>query len=174
MLHSWLTDSAEVRPAGAKGVGVFATADIAAVATVAGFGGHVMSRVEFERLPIDQQTHSLQIDADLFMSCPTDSEPADCFNHSCEPNCGVLGNILLTTLRPVVAGEELTFDYAMCDADDYDEFECECGSATCRNKVTGNDWMIPELQQRYRGSFSTYLERRIAQIQAAPSPRDLL
>ena len=173
MLHSWLTETAEIRPAGAKGVGVFAVDHISAGSTVAGFGGFVMPRAEFERLPIDQQTHSLQICDDLFMTCPSDSEPADFFNHSCEPNCGILGSILLVTLRPVEAGEELSFDYAMCDADDYDEFACECGVATCRHKVTGNDWMLPELQDRYRGFFSTYLERRIGHLRSQPN-RDLL
>ena len=173
MLHSWLTDAAEIRPAGAKGVGVFAATDIAGGSIVAGFGGFVMPRPQFEHLPVDQQIHSLQIGDDLFMTCPSDTEPADLFNHSCEPNCGILGSILLMTLRPVAADEELSFDYAMCDADDYDEFACECGAATCRQKVTGNDWMLPELQDRYRGFFSIYLERRIIALRSQPD-RDLL
>jgi hypothetical protein len=62
----------------------------------------------------------------------------------------------------------------MCDADDYDEFECACASATCRRKVTGNDWMLPELQERYQGHFSSYLERRVAQMKAQPDRQDLL
>ena len=31
-------------------------------------------------------------------------------------------------------------------------------------KVTGNDWTLPELQERYQGYFSTYLARRIAAL----------
>ncbi|MFN8053491.1 MAG: SET domain-containing protein-lysine N-methyltransferase [Acidimicrobiales bacterium] len=164
MLHSWLTPHAEVRPAGAKGVGLFAKRPIPAGEIVSGFGGHVLPIDEFERLPEHQQTHSLQISESLFMVAPPTNEPADFFNHSCSPNLGILGNVLLVTLAPIAEGDELTFDYAMCDADSYDEFECWCLSDQCRVKVTGNDWMIPELQERYRGHFSTYIERRIAAL----------
>lgn len=164
MYHSWLSPDVEIRPAGAKGVGLFATRGFGVGEVVSGFGGHVMALDDFEQLPAHQQTHSLQISDSLFMVCPSDSEPADFFNHSCSPNLGILGNVLLATLRPVAAGDELTFDYAMCDADSYDEFECHCLTERCRGKVTGNDWMLPDVQQRYAGHFSTYLERRIAAI----------
>jgi hypothetical protein len=166
MPHSWLTPSAQVGDAGAAGLGVFATAPIPAGEVVAAFGGHVADRAEFEHLPPDRQVHSLQIAEQLFLVCPERAEPADRFNHSCEPNCGIAGNVILVTLRPVAAGEQLTFDYAMCDSDPYDEFECVCGTASCRGKVTGNDWMIPELQDRYRGWFSSYLQRRIDDLRS--------
>jgi len=169
MYHSWLSPDVHVADAGAKGVGLFADRRFAAGEVVSGFGGHVMARAEFEQLPAHRQTHSLQIAESLFMVCPTDGDPADFFNHSCAPNLGILGNVLLVAMRDVDAGEELTFDYAMCDADSYDEFECHCGAAGCRAKVTASDWMNPELQQRYRGYFSTYLERRIAEIHASPA-----
>ena len=167
MYHSWLSPDVEVRPAGAKGIGLFATRAFEAGEIISGFGGHVMALEQFEQLPEHQQTHSLQISQSLFMVCPSDGEPADFFNHSCSPNLGIVGNILLAAMVPVAIGDELTFDYAMCDADSYDEFECHCLTAGCRGKVTGNDWMIPDVQQRYRGYFSSYLERRIADIAAS-------
>ncbi|CAB4851812.1 unannotated protein [freshwater metagenome] len=37
-----------------------------------------------------------------------------------------------------------------------------CGVDTCRGKVTGQDWMLPDLQLRYRGWFSPYIANRIA------------
>ena len=168
MLHSWLTPKSEVRPAPGKGVGVFATESIAAGETVSAFGGHVMTRPDFERLPVDRQVHSLQIAEHLFMTCPADAEPADSFNHSCEPNCGLAGNVVLVAIRDIDPDEELSFDYSMCDADDYDEFECRCRSDGCRRKVTGNDWMNRDLQERYAGYFSTYLEQRIRAMRAEP------
>ena len=164
MQHSWLTPHAELRDAGTKGRGVFATADIAAGTSVSVFGGYVCDLEEFHRLDEHRQTHSIQIDDGLFMVCDEQEEPADFLNHSCAPNVGMVGNVLLVTLREVRAGEELTFDYAMCDDDPYDEFECACESAECRGKVTGNDWTLPELQERYQGYFSTYLARRIAAL----------
>ena len=83
-------------------------------------------------------------------------------NHSCEPNCGIVGSVLLVTMRDVAAGEELCFDYAMTDTDDYDEFACSCGMPMCRNVVSGADWKEPDLRDRYRGWFSTYIERMIS------------
>jgi uncharacterized protein len=72
----------------------------------------------------------------------------------------------LVALRDIKAGEELTFDYAMSDGSPYDEFECCCGSANCRKKVTGNDWKLPGLWEKYKGYFSPYLARRIKSLSA--------
>jgi len=158
---SYLSPDAQHRSAGRKGDGVFATARIKAGATVAAFGGCAMDRSEFAQLDAHQRTHAIQIDDDLFLVSPPDLDPADYVNHSCEPNAGLLGNVLVVAMRDIEPGEEICFDYAMCDADDYDEFVCECGTPSCRRLVTGADWMRPELQARYAGYFSAYIERRI-------------
>jgi hypothetical protein len=39
---------------------------------------------------------------------------------------------------------------------------CNCGAACCRKTITGQDWKSKELQAKYRGYFSWYLERRIS------------
>ena len=39
-------------------------------------------------------------------------------NHSCEPNVGFAGDIVLVAMRDISPGEELTTDYALFD--DYD------------------------------------------------------
>ena len=67
----------------------------------------------------------------------------------------------LTHMAASKEGEEITIDYAMCDGSAYDEFDCECGSAICRGRVSGNDWRNPTLWERYAGHFSPYLQRRI-------------
>ena len=41
-------------------------------------------------------------------------------------------------MRDIHAGEELNFDYAMCDGSNYDEFECYCGSENCRGQGQGH------------------------------------
>jgi hypothetical protein len=70
--------------------------------------------------------------------------------------------MLVVAMRDIAIGEELTFDYAMSDGGDYDEFDCLCESNDCRGVVTGRDWRLPELQTRYAGWFSPYLARKIA------------
>ena len=38
---------------------------------------------------------------------------------------------------------------------------CHCNTASCRRVIDGHDWRRPELQDRYRGYFSWYLQRKI-------------
>ena len=64
-------------------------------------------------------------------------------------------------MKDLSPGAELTIDYAMIDGDVEERMDCSCGAATCRKVVTGNDWRLPELQARYVGSFSKYIEEWI-------------
>ena len=161
MSHSYLSAKAEVRPAGHKGLGLFANHTIAAGETIAGFGGSVCDKATFYSLTEDRRIHAIQIDDELYMVGAEVPEPADMANHSCDPNAGILGSILLVAMADIATDEEVCFDYAMCDAADYDEFICACGMPGCRKVVTSADWQRPELQTRYRGWMSSYLQRRI-------------
>ena len=111
---------------------MFALDPIPANTTVAGFGGHVVDGRELEALGEAVRIHALQIDDDLFLASTPPFDSADYVNHSCDPNCGIVGSVLLVTMRDVEAGEELCFDYAMTDSDDYDMFTCGCGTERCR------------------------------------------
>jgi uncharacterized protein len=81
-------------------------------------------------------------------------------NHSCAPNVGFAGNIVLVAMRDIAAGEELTTDYALFD-DCADVMDCRCGSPGCRGVISGRDWQRPELQREYGSYFSWYLLTRI-------------
>lgn len=168
MDYNWLNPKAEARPAGEKGWGSFAVEPIGAGETVAAFGGWVVSGAVLEQLEAARQSRSIQIDTDLFLVSDETPEAGDMLNHSCEPNCGLLGQTLVVAMRDIAPGEELCFDYAMCDASDYDEFRCRCAEPNCREIVTGSDWRDPALQQRYAGWFSPYLTRRIAALPVPP------
>ncbi|MEY2581522.1 MAG: uncharacterized protein QOE09_1371 [Ilumatobacteraceae bacterium] len=161
---SYLTPKARPTATPGKGYGSVASEPIAAGEVVAAFGGRCVTRDEFELLPASQQVRSLQIDENLYMAGAPEPEPADFINHSCDPNCALSGSVILIAGRDIDVGEELTYDYATTDGSDYDEIECSCGTARCRGKVSGHDWMLPELQLRYRGSFSPYLAKRIAAL----------
>lgn len=169
MDYNWLNPRADVRPAGHKGWGSFAREPIAAGDTVAAFGGWMVSREVLQSLGDDRRSRSIQVDTDLYLLSSDTPEPGDLLNHSCEPNCGLLGQTLVVAIRDITPGEELCFDYAMCDASDYDEFRCLCEQPACREVVTGSDWRSRALQAKYAGWFSPYLARRIA---ALPADRD--
>ena len=57
-------------------------------------------------------------------------------NHSCDPNTRFEGLDVIATRR-IVAGEELTLDYAeFLDATSA-PFDCQCGAASCRGRIEG-------------------------------------
>lgn len=63
-------------------------------------------------------------------------------------------------MRDIAAGEELTHDWATTDDGDY-ALTCRCGCPSCRDTITGKDWMKPELQAKYAGWFCWFLQRKI-------------
>jgi hypothetical protein len=119
-------------------------------------------------LPEQQVRRGLQVDDGCFL-LPTFHHPADSINHSCHPNAGLSGADRLVSLREIAEGEGVVYDYAMSDGSPYDEFECRCGALECRGQVRGTDWQRLELQQRYRGYFSPYLQKRIQAMQSEAS-----
>jgi SET domain-containing protein len=140
-----------------KGLGTFAAQDIRKGSILAVFGGDIRTHEQLDQCPADSKMNCIQISKDLYL-VPSHVGAGDHINHSCEPNAGIRGQIVLVALRDIRSGEEICYDYAMTDSSDYDEFECLCGTHGCRGRITGNDWRLPELQARYRGYFSTYLE----------------
>jgi hypothetical protein len=130
------------------------------------FGGEVVQAGQLEKLSSAERLLTLQVEEDLYLVSARDGA-ADWVNHSCAPNCGLSGQIALVALRRLEPGEEICFDYAMSDGTPYDQFPCGCGAATCRGRVSGDDWQRPELWERYRGHFSPYLQRRIDAVLAA-------
>jgi hypothetical protein len=145
---------------GKGGRGVFARAKVRAGETLVVWGGEVVDGPTLRAMSNDKFRLALQVEEDLYL-LSTNEGPADWINHACTPNAGLRGQVVLVALRDIRAGEEVTFDYATSDGSSYDEFECGCGSRACRGRVTGDDWRLPELQERYAGHFSPYLQRRI-------------
>lgn len=174
MVSSWISPKAHKGTASdIAGRGLHAVEPIAAGEVVAVKGGHIVTKPELDRLPEPLPNSDVQITDDLHLVALRDDEyePVMLFlNHSCEPNVGFAGNIVLVAMRDIAVGEELVTDYALFD--DYDgQMTCTCGSIGCRGVVDGRDWQRPELQRRYRGYFSWYLQRRIDRRPAVHSPR---
>ena len=162
MLHSWLTPKARVRRVGNYGFGSFAITPIRAGEEVAGFGGFVITGDQLGNFDESRVSRTIQISDDLYLLPPAEVEDGDLVNHSCDPNCGLLGGTVVVAKRDIETGEQLTFDYGTCDASPYDEFDCACGAARCRGRITGEDWRDPQFQADNAGWFSPYIARRIA------------
>lgn len=156
---SYLSSKLEARPT-AHGFGTFVREVVFAGELLTLWGGQVMKPEHFFALDEHLRSISIQVEEDLYL-VPIRTEDADYFNHSCNPNAGITGHAGLVAMRNIMPGEEISFDYAMSDGTPYDEFTCGCGAQNCRGRVTGNDWQIEELWERYNGYFSPYIQRRI-------------
>jgi SET domain-containing protein len=161
MTLSFLNPKCESREHAGGGCGVFAKKNIAQGELISLWGGTILRKEQLDPSMPRFTQRVLQVDEDLYLLTAEQPEPNDCFNHSCEPNLGFSGQIGLVAMRDIQAGEQLCFDYAMSDGGPYDEFDCFCGSSTCRGKITGNDWKLPALWKKYEGYFSPYLAKRI-------------
>lgn len=164
MVPTWITPKARKGAVSdIAGRGLLAMRPISAGEVVAVKGGHIVTGAQLAALPELLQNSDVQITDDLHLVALSEDEyePVMLFlNHSCEPNVGFAGNVVLVAMRDVTPGQELTTDYAMFD--DYDgSMTCSCGTARCRGVIDGRDWRRPELQERYRGYFSWYLQRKI-------------
>jgi uncharacterized protein len=160
---SYISPKAAVRESLIHGRGLFAAEPFAGGEVVCVKGGHVFDRATLAGMAGWYRAAEIQVAEDLFIGPLDEAEREGSMvfsNHSCDPNIGVRGQIVFVAMRPVAAGEELTHDWATTDDDDY-ELDCNCGSAVCRRRITGQDWRRPDLQQKYRGFFSSYLEEKI-------------
>ena len=159
---AYLTDKCEVQNRDVTGgKAVYARDVIEPGELVAVWTGRIVSTEELDELPEDTRGHTVQVEEPLYLASHGPDEGPDFINHSCEPNAGLDGQVAIVAMHRIQPGDEVTIDYAMCDGSPYDEFDCGCGSAICRGRVTGEDWRNPTLWERYAGHFSPYLERRI-------------
>ena len=159
-LNSYVSPNAEIRSSPICGRGLFAIGKFRPGEVVYVMGGYVFTRPPSENIRSLFQRSEIQIGNNLFIGAihPDDSMIAS--NHSCDPNIAVQGQIVFVALREIAAGEQLTYDWATTDDAVY-AIECRCGSGACRRNITGKDWQQKELQQKYRGLFSWYLEQKI-------------
>lgn len=152
------------QPSSIEGRGLVAIAPIAKDEIVAIKGGHIVDTATMKALPDRLRNSDVQIADGFHLVALEEAEYESVMlfiNHSCEPNVGFAGNIVLVAMRDIAAGEELTTDYALFD--DYDgEMECKCGMASCRHTINGRDWQRADLQRKYGGYFSTYLFSRLS------------
>jgi uncharacterized protein len=168
MKQSYVNPKAELKESPLAGKGLFAKELIKKGELVVDFSqgdGEYFSTADWDKIYSLDFDYGIQVDDDLFFSAkdPTQVEDADFINHSCDPTCGVKGKVQIVAMRDINPGEEISFDYAMSESSDY-SMECKCGRPGCRKVITGNDWQIPELQEKYRGYFSDYLQKRIDKV----------
>ncbi|MBW6496282.1 MAG: SET domain-containing protein-lysine N-methyltransferase, partial [Burkholderiaceae bacterium] len=159
MNFHWLHPDLVERPS-SSGTGTFAHAAIRKGQLVAVFGGYVLE------LDDEIDDHGIQITPNLVIApMVKGGVRGDFINHSCDPNCGIRGQITLFALRDIDFGEEITFDYGsvLFSSQKKDRFEmvCKCGAESCRKLITSEDWRMPDLQARLGSHFSFHILEKI-------------
>lgn len=164
VVKSWISPKVKLGKSPIHGEGLFAIEKIAKNEVIAYKGGYLLEVCDFNKLPDECKAAELQVDDTIFLAPKSKSEAKGVMvgiNHSCSPNVGICGQIDTTAMRDIELGEELTGDYVVAYQNEYFNFMCNCGSKDCRGVVTSDDWKNPELQQRYKGYFSMYLQKMI-------------
>ena len=133
------------------GRGVFAAVDLPAGARLLEYRGLRIGRERAAELDADLteagHTFLFTVNDSTLIDGSVGGNSARWMNHSCEPNClaqvhvDIDGDesrdrVLIETLRPIAAGEELTFDYGIVLAVPHTPrlkrvWACRCGSPRC-------------------------------------------
>ncbi|HII72397.1 TPA: SET domain-containing protein [Candidatus Woesearchaeota archaeon] len=112
-----------------EGFGLFATKDIKKGETAFLFTGRLVHTAH------PQMTHrSLQISTWEYID-PTRKHLGWYLNHSCRPNCYVVGKNKITAFRHIKKGEEITIDYSFNTTYEGWDMRCLCKQKNCRKKL---------------------------------------
>ena len=141
------------------GKAVYAARPFAADETLLRFAGRRVSRV-----PADSHGAAdryVQVGPDEYLG--PSGRVDDLINHSCAPNTGLRfdegGGVFLVALRPIAAGEEVSWDYSTTLKNSDWRMMCDCRAPDCRG-VIGNFDTLPAERQRWfleRGLVAPYL-----------------
>lgn len=165
--QSWLVDGLILAPSSIDGVGLFTSRPFSKGELLIVWGGIVFTRADIESGKGRRHT-IVAIDEGLYLANPAEKNPDidDFVNHSCNPNIWMRDAISIEAARDILAGEELVADYAIWldDPEYVMNKPCNCGAPWCRRRITGRDWLLPEVQERNYPHFSPFLNRRIKQL----------
>jgi SET domain-containing protein len=138
----------QVRRSTVHGRGVFAQRDIGSGERIIEYRGELITWPEalarHPRDPADpNHTFFFHIDEQFVIDGGVGGNASRWINHACEPNCRaeqVGQRVFIRALRPIQAGEELFYDYALVldgrhTARLKRAFACHCGASSCRGTM---------------------------------------
>lgn len=147
-------------------LGVFAKGNIKRGEILTIYGGYIMTKSQFKHLPRTLQHFPYHVSDELLFGPVHHKQVSlsECYNHSCNPNAGFRDHLTLVAMRDIRAGEQVTFDYAICMTTGILNLNCVCGSKDCRRKIKGTDWKIVKLQKKYKKYFQPYILEKIKRL----------
>ena len=143
-----MTRPFRIRQSRIHGRGAFATRRIPAGTRLIEYAGERLTPAEAdakypESLEGDRYTVLFAIDDDIVIDAAVNGNAARWINHSCDPNCDAIvedGRIWIETIRDVLPGEELAYDYGLVLEGRHTpaakrRFPCNCGAERCRGTL---------------------------------------
>lgn len=139
------------RRSGIHGRGVFAACDIPAGVELIEYKGRRLRHEEADRLYAGGaetgHTFLFTLNEDWIIDASVGGNQARWINHSCDPNCQAVlhedpqgrserDRVIIESLRPIRAGEELCYDYGIRLEERHTPrlkriWACRCGAANC-------------------------------------------
>ena len=130
--------------------GLVAAKDIKKGTKVIEYKGKLISKKESEdnpkfdnskRIYIFEINKRYDLDGDFHFNT------ARLINHSCDPNCEVVGKGLklwIESIKDIKKGEELSYDYGFSFDEDFQNYPCKCNSKNCCGYIVrqGSRWRI--------------------------------
>jgi uncharacterized protein len=139
-----------VRNSPIHGTGVFATRDIAFEEEIVEYLGRLMTHAEVDAVYPDDDGHTFlfTLNDTYVVDGGVDGNEARWINHSCDPNCEAVliendendpakDVMVIQAMRPIRAGEELTYDYGITTNEPITDavralWACRCGAPNCK------------------------------------------
>lgn len=165
--ESLLNPDIELKISKIQGKGMFAKKPIKKGEIIYIWGGIFKTGKEIEGIN-ENEKRAIQVDEDFYLVEDKKDQTEDLtyfINHSCDPNVWMKDGVTFIARRDINRGEELTADYSMFVSENYvSRWDCKCGSKFCRHKITGKDYLLPELQRRYKNHLSPPINEKIRKL----------
>lgn len=142
--NSFLSPKCTEKSSPINGKGIFAKKTINKDEVIAIWGGKVYSYNEIIRIGKKWPrivNYAIEVSPGFFLG-PIDQkdlEASEKFNHSCDPNSKVVGQIVLVASKRILPNTEVCFDYESTDSLLLRDapLVCKCGSKKCRKILRG-------------------------------------
>lgn len=142
-----------VGPSKIAGLGVFSTVNIPANTPIIQYVGETMREriADVRESQYDGEghygTYIFRIEGDYVIDATIVGGMAKFINHSCNPNCASehvrLGNkmcIVISSIKDIEPGEELSYDYKLPYEDKSKRIPCHCGALNCRGWMNWDEY----------------------------------
>ena len=151
------------------GLGLFAGRDFGRNEEILRFSGAIISLDEVLAKG-DKQCNPLQVGDMEYMDI---GAPGVLANHSCQPNAGIINDRILIALRPILADEEIRYDYSTTMQEEIWTMPCVCGSERCRGVVGDFNDLPEDLRAEYLrlGLVQGFIVRGLAGIEAGAAAK---